>query len=156
MSKHTPPPPPPLLAGPPIPLPAEFQGAWAGATVQYDLDRLLEWQYVDAELIKDLAAEQRTMDTARAALALDDDAAVSAFNRQQRALNHRIAARRASYYVATLTGPAPVAQDDPATWEAVSPLVLRWITKEGLRAAQVQITAPFSEIASAPSPATDG
>lgn len=154
MSKPAPPIPPPLLAGPPIPLPDLFQGDWAGATVQYDLDRLLEWQYVDADLIKDLAAEEKLMRAERAALDPADDTAISAFNRRQRALNHRIAARRASYYVGVLNGPVRPAPDDRAAWEAVSWWVLRWITKEGLDAALEQVKTPFSEPASPPSGAT--
>ena len=146
--------PPPLLLGPPLALPAGFGGDWAGATVEYDLDHLLEYEYVRDDLLRECDAAQRALDAARATLDRADDAAVAAHNARQRAANtHRLAVQ-AAWFVGRLTGPVSPPPGDVAAWEAVSPLVLRWLTRDGLDAAIGQMASPFARPAAAPSPGT--
>jgi len=144
--------PPPLLAGPPIPLPDQFAGAWAGATVSYDLDRLVEWDFARPRVLRSLLGEQTGLTADQAALASDDEPAILAFNARQRDLNHRFMAAKAAYLVANLCGPVPLHQGDPvAGWEDLSFVILRWVTQEGIAVAFSQLMAPFSSPAAPPS-----
>ena len=151
----------PLLLGEPIPLPARFQGAYAGATVSFNLDRVLELTYTQAELLAPIRAAQTALQAEREALAAgeptpDTLARAAALVAEQGAINQRLRATLAAYCVYALdAGPLVTpAPDDVPGWEAASPVITGWIVEEGLAAARAQIGAPFFSSASASSSST--
>lgn len=155
---------PPLLLGEPIPLPSQFQGAFAGAAVCFDLGALVEWPWEGAAILAPLTAAQRALDARRPALPPDTDESAAAeatrraFNSEQRALTRRWYAARCAAVVWGFTGgdALPTGPIPPEDWARFPGAVTQWIATVGYKAAEAQALAPFLPSADASSSSIDG